>query len=78
NMSVAENIFARREITRGILGIDHKAQVQKANAFLKRLDAGIETLQKRIGLLNLRLVIDTEDAARDFAPCEDILGDRHV
>ncbi|MGO7205013.1 ATP-binding cassette domain-containing protein, partial [Rhizobium ruizarguesonis] len=42
NMSVAENIFARREITRGILGIDHKAQVQKANAFLKRLDAGIE------------------------------------
>ncbi|RWY90650.1 sugar ABC transporter ATP-binding protein [Rhizobium leguminosarum] len=42
NMSVAENIFARREITRGILGIDHKAQVQKANAFLKLLDAGIE------------------------------------
>jgi ABC-type sugar transport system ATPase subunit len=34
NMSVAENIFATREITRGILGIDHKAQVEKANAFL--------------------------------------------
>lgn len=33
NMSVAENIFTTREITRGILGIDHKAQVQKANAF---------------------------------------------
>ncbi|MBY3326647.1 sugar ABC transporter ATP-binding protein [Rhizobium laguerreae] len=42
NMSVAENIFTTREITRGIFGIDHKAQVQKANAFLKRLDAGIE------------------------------------
>ena len=42
NMSVAENIFARREITRGLLGIDHKAQVEKANEFLRRLDAGIE------------------------------------
>ncbi|HEX8045113.1 sugar ABC transporter ATP-binding protein [Rhizobium sp.] len=41
NMSVAENIFATREITRGIFGIDHKAQVTKANEFLKRLDAGI-------------------------------------
>ncbi|RUM17183.1 sugar ABC transporter ATP-binding protein [Rhizobium phaseoli] len=42
NMSVAENIFTRREITRGLLGIDHKAQVEKANEFLRRLDAGIE------------------------------------
>lgn len=42
NMSVAENIFATREITRGLRGIDHKAQVDKANAFLKRLDAGID------------------------------------
>ncbi|RUL99654.1 sugar ABC transporter ATP-binding protein [Rhizobium chutanense] len=42
NMSVAENIFATREITRGPLGIDHKAQVEKANEFLRRLDAGIE------------------------------------
>ncbi|QND45439.1 sugar ABC transporter ATP-binding protein (plasmid) [Rhizobium lusitanum] len=41
NMSVAENIFATREITRGIFGIDHKAQIVKANEFLKRLDAGI-------------------------------------
>ena len=41
NMSVAENIFATREITRGIFGIDHKAQIAKANEFLKRLDAGI-------------------------------------
>ncbi|QPB22483.1 sugar ABC transporter ATP-binding protein [Rhizobium sp. 007] len=42
NMSVAENIFATREITRGLFGIDHKAQAAKANEFLKRLDAGIE------------------------------------
>lgn len=42
NMSVAENIFATREITRGILGIDHRAQVTKANAFLEKLDAGID------------------------------------
>jgi len=42
NMSVAENIFATREITRGLRGIDHKAQVEKANSFLKRLDAGID------------------------------------
>jgi len=41
NMSVAENIFATREITRRIFGIDHKAQITKANEFLKRLDAGI-------------------------------------
>ncbi|EJK81268.1 sugar ABC transporter ATP-binding protein [Agrobacterium sp. SHOUNA12C] len=41
NMSVAENIFATREIKRGIFGIDHKAQITKANEFLKRLDAGI-------------------------------------
>ncbi len=42
NMSVAENIFATREITRGLRGIDHKAQVERANAFLRRLDAGID------------------------------------
>ncbi len=42
NMTVAENIFATREITRGVLGIDHRAQVEKANGFLKRLDAGID------------------------------------
>lgn len=41
NMTVAENIFATRELTRGLRGIDHKAQVEKANEFLDRLDAGI-------------------------------------
>ena len=42
NLSVAENIFATREIMRGVRGIDHKAQVQKANEYLNRLDAGID------------------------------------
>ncbi|WP_416067506.1 sugar ABC transporter ATP-binding protein [Rhizobium sp. ZK1] len=42
NMSVAENIFATRELTRGIIGIDHKEQVRKANELLERLDAGID------------------------------------
>ncbi|MDH7788569.1 erythritol transport system ATP-binding protein [Ochrobactrum sp. 19YEA23] len=42
NMSVAENIFATREIMRGVRGIDHKAQVLKANAYLRRLNAGID------------------------------------
>jgi erythritol transport system ATP-binding protein len=41
NLSVAENIFATRELTRGVRGIDHKAQVTKANEFLDRLEAGI-------------------------------------
>ncbi len=41
NMSVADNIFATREIMRGLRGIDHKAQVVKANEYLDRLDAGI-------------------------------------
>ena len=39
NLSVAENIFATREITRDIRGIDHQAQVEKANGFLAKLDA---------------------------------------
>ncbi|PKA44601.1 sugar ABC transporter ATP-binding protein [Rhizobium sullae] len=41
NLSVAENIFATRELTRGIRGIDHRAQVAKANEFLNRVEAGI-------------------------------------
>ena len=39
NLSVAENIFATREITRDVRGIDHQAQVEKANGFLAKLDA---------------------------------------
>ncbi|AUX80551.1 MULTISPECIES: sugar ABC transporter ATP-binding protein [Sinorhizobium] len=42
NLSVAENIFATREIRRGLRGIDHRAQVAKATEFLDRLDAGID------------------------------------
>ena len=50
NLSVAENIFATREITRGLRGIDHKAQVEKANEFLNRLEAGIsaDTLMRML------------------------------
>lgn len=42
NLSVAENIFATREITRGLRGINHKAQVDRANQVLAKLDAGID------------------------------------
>ena len=42
NLSVAENIFATREMRRGVRGIDHAAQVEKANGFLARLDADFE------------------------------------
>ena len=42
NLSVAENIFAAREITRGLLGIDHRAQEQRAAELLKRLETGID------------------------------------
>lgn len=58
NMSVAENIFATREITRGLRGIDHKAQVEKASALLKRLDAGIsaETMVEDLPIGQQQLV----------------------
>ncbi|MBB3962683.1 sugar ABC transporter ATP-binding protein [Rhizobium metallidurans] len=58
NMSVAENIFATREITRGIRGIDHRAQIEKANAFLDRLDAGInaETMVEDLPIGQQQLV----------------------
>ena len=42
NLSVAENIFAAREITRGPLGIDHREQERRATAFLERLETGID------------------------------------
>ncbi|MFC3075202.1 sugar ABC transporter ATP-binding protein [Shinella pollutisoli] len=58
NLSVAENIFATREITRGLRGIDHKAQVEKANEFLNRLEAGIsaETLAEDLPIGQQQLV----------------------
>jgi erythritol transport system ATP-binding protein len=58
NLSVAENIFATREIMRGMLGIDHKAQVAKANEFLNRLEAGIsaDTLAEDLPIGQQQLV----------------------
>ncbi len=58
NLSVAENIFATREITRGLAGIDHKAQIEKANQFLNRLDAGIhaETMVEDLPIGQQQLV----------------------
>jgi erythritol transport system ATP-binding protein len=41
NLSVAENIFATREITNRLGKIDHKAQLARATEFLGRLAAGI-------------------------------------
>ena len=58
NLSVAENIFATREIVRGFTGIDHKAQIDKANIFLGRLDAGIsaETMVEDLPIGQQQLV----------------------
>ena len=42
NLSVAENIFAAREIVRLPLGIDHREQERRAAEFLERLEAGID------------------------------------
>ncbi len=41
NLTIAENIFANREILKKGVMIDHAAQVEKANRFLDRLEAGI-------------------------------------
>jgi erythritol transport system ATP-binding protein len=41
NLTVAENIFATREITGRGFHIDHKEQERRAGAFLDRLEAGI-------------------------------------
>jgi len=58
NLSVAENIFAAREITRGLRGIDHRAQIAKATELLDRLDAGIdaETLVEDLPIGQQQLV----------------------
>jgi erythritol transport system ATP-binding protein len=42
NLSVAENIFVARELTRGALGIDHRLQERRAGELLARLEAGID------------------------------------
>jgi erythritol transport system ATP-binding protein len=42
NLSVAENIFAARELTRGKIAIDHRLQERRAGELLERLEAGID------------------------------------
>jgi erythritol transport system ATP-binding protein len=42
NLSVAENIFAARELTRGVWNIDHRQQERRAGELLARLEAGID------------------------------------
>jgi erythritol transport system ATP-binding protein len=58
NLSVAENIFAAREITHGVLGIDHREQEKRAVEVLARLQAGIEpgTLVERLRVGQQQLV----------------------
>jgi erythritol transport system ATP-binding protein len=58
NLSVAENIFTTREIARGLRGIDHRAQIERATRFLDRLDAGIdaETLVEDLPIGQQQLV----------------------
>ena len=41
NLTVAENIFATREITRSFRGIDHAEQERRATELLERLQTGI-------------------------------------
>jgi erythritol transport system ATP-binding protein len=42
NLSVAENIFATREVVRGVRGIDHREQERRAGALMKRLGTAID------------------------------------
>ena len=42
NLSVAENVFATREVTRGLRGIDHREQERRAAALMERLQTGID------------------------------------
>ena len=42
NLSVAENIFATREVTRGLRGIDYREQERRAAKLMERLQTGID------------------------------------
>ena len=42
NLSVAENVFAAREVTRGLRGIDHREQERRAGELMARLQTGID------------------------------------
>ena len=52
NLNVAENMFVAREITRGRVHIDHKAQLEKAQSLLDRLQANIDP---KAEVANLRI-----------------------
>ena len=58
NMTVAENIFATREVTRAAVHIDHKEQERRAGEFLDRLQSGIrpETMVEDLRIGQQQLV----------------------
>jgi erythritol transport system ATP-binding protein len=67
NLSVAENIFAARELTRGALGIDHGLQQRRAGELLDRLEAGIDprTLVEDLRIGQQQLVEIAKAVAQD-------------
>ena len=67
NLSVAENIFAARELTRGALGIDHRLQERRAGELLERLEAGIDprTLVEDLRIGQQQLVEIAKAVAQD-------------
>ena len=67
NLSVAENIFAGRELIRGPLGIDHRLQERRAGELLERLEAGIDprTLVEDLRIGQQQLVEIAKAVAQD-------------
>jgi erythritol transport system ATP-binding protein len=67
NLSVAENIFAARELTRRALGIDHRLQERRAGELLERLEAGIDprTLVEDLRIGQQQLVEIAKAVAQD-------------
>ena len=67
NLSVAENIFAARELARGGLRIDHRLQERRAGALLDRLEAGIDprTLVEDLRIGQQQLVEIAKAVAKD-------------
>ena len=67
NLSVAENIFTARELTRWPLGIDHRLQEKRAGELLERLEAGIDprTLVEDLRIGQQQLVEIAKAVAQD-------------